>query len=1246
VALISSWRISYNGTIQGTNVAARKVVLAWLVAASAATAQMTLNLSEDLVRLGIASGNMVPNDPTVDAGPLFFPAVLYAKNHKIGRVIADRGAYYFQSLQYLVSTSTQYNGAHVAWDSLSNMTIDLQGSDLYFSKPLVGGMVISNSTNLVLENFTADYDPLPFTQVRVTSVDAVHRQIQFAVDGNWQNPSALNPVFALPPNNFQAVEVHIFRNGRPVPGVPRMNAVNPVGSTQFTIAPDPTSYATSAVIGQIRPGDIAFLGMRYGGGPLAVLHCTGCTFRNIKAYSGPDIAFNISFAQSSVLEHLYSIPRPGTDRLVSNYGGIFLADPLPNNQIRLNRMIRTMDNSLEYDNTVIGSVTSQTDSRTFVLAGSLTSLLSYGLGVPNASAVDFQRVSDGAIVASAVTASPVAGPYSGNQATFTFDRDLPASIVGTVMIGTDPSLRAANAVIERNAVEEETDCCGGLFVGGGANSVLRGNYVHRSAMSGVQIANDLRPGGFNSPPAANFAITNNVIDGANYTRTGYPTLQLGSIAVYGEDAPNLLTASPHQNISVTGNFISDSGSAAVWLGNTTNGTVTGNYFLNPNSNVAVESAVSFFGPANQPLVVQSSQNSTTGTNIVDQSSNRMWVTNAQYSELAAYAPGSTIRLNAYGLGAFVPAPNVSLTDADGNTTPLTIQPATAHAIDVQLPASAGLGGAYLTLTSGGVKYFGTLFLDAVDNVPALNGCTYELSPSSKSMGSAAGTLPILVITQDGCTYQVLDADTFVAPGSQGVGTGVMNVGFAVNTGVDRITTIEIAGQTFAVKQMSQSNTPPSSIKLLPQFVFGGGWYSALYFSTTGSGTASFPVSFIGNDGNPLNAPSLGGSTAIVNLAARGTAIIEAPNVGDLKEGYVSVMLPPGVTGYAVFRQSVTGRSDQEAVVPLSDSSATATTLIWDDTALVTTVAVVGLSSTRSTVSITARDPSGAVIGNGAIALPPNGKVAAVLHDVPGLGGIVGKRGSADFSIGSGAVAVLGIRFGGAAFTDIPTASLSGQSASATPATMILPQLAFGGGWYTAMYFANSGTSSVSFPVNFIGNDGNPLSVPALGGSSTTVNLPPHGITILEAPNTGTLTQGYASAALPAGVTGYAVFRQTVAGRPDQEAVVPLSGASSSTSTLIWDDTAFVTAVAIAGLSPTVSTVVVTARDAGGNVVGTGTVLLPPNGKVAMPLRDVSGLSGIAGLRGSADFSINSGHVALLGIRFGGTAFTDISATDQ
>src|SRR5215471_12790870 len=62
------------------------------------------------------------------------------------------------------------------------------------------------------------------------------------------------------------------------------------------------------------------------------------------------------------------------------------------------------------------------------------------------------------------------------------------------------------------------------------------------------------------------------------------------------------------------------------------------------------------------------------------------------------------------------------------------------------------------------------------------------------------------------------------------------------------------------------------------------------------------------------------------------------------------------------------------------------------------------------------------------------------------------------------------------------------------------------------------------------------------------------------------TDRYVTATLPGGVTGYGIFRESVPGTPDQEAVVPLASSRSTTSTLTWDDTNYTTAVAVANPS--------------------------------------------------------------------------------
>jgi len=190
------------------------------------------------------------------------------------------------------------------------------------------------------------------------------------------------------------------------------------------------------------------------------------------------------------------------------------------------------------------------------------------------------------------------------------------------------------------------------------------------------------------------------------------------------------------------------------------------------------------------------------------------------------------------------------------------------------------------------------------------------------------------------------------------------------------------GATVSGIAQSQSLVP----SVLPQFVSGGGWYSALYFTNTGSSAVSFPVNFIGDDGTPLIVPVVGSSSTVVNIAPNGTAAIQTANIGPVSQGYASVTLPVGVVGYGVFHLSNPGVPDQEAVVPLSSASSTISTLTWDDTNFVTSVGIVNPSNVPTTVSILLRDSGGDTIGTSSVFLPAKNKTEAVLRNLPGLAG--------------------------------------------------------------------------------------------------------------------------------------------------------------------------------------------------------------------------------------------------------------------
>ena len=208
-------------------------------------------------------------------------------------------------------------------------------------------------------------------------------------------------------------------------------------------------------------------------------------------------------------------------------------------------------------------------------------------------------------------------------------------------------------------------------------------------------------------------------------------------------------------------------------------------------------------------------------------------------------------------------------------------------------------------------------------------------------------------------------------------------------------------------------------KILPQFAFGGGWYSALYFSNTGIAQVSFPVTFTADNGTSLNVPLIGGATT-VTLAPGASTRIEAPNVGTgVSQGYVSLIPPPGVIAYGVFRQSLLAQPDQEAVVPLSSANTTSSTLLWDDTGnLVTAFAIANPNPFGVSVTVTVTKSDGSLIGTATVVLQPNNHSAGILHDL--VPGVVGNRGTAVFSVTAGNVAVLGLRASGIALTSIPT----------------------------------------------------------------------------------------------------------------------------------------------------------------------------------------------------------------------------------
>lgn len=238
-----------------------------------------------------------------------------------------------------------------------------------------------------------------------------------------------------------------------------------------------------------------------------------------------------------------------------------------------------------------------------------------------------------------------------------------------------------------------------------------------------------------------------------------------------------------------------------------------------------------------------------------------------------------------------------------------------------------------------------------------------------------------------------------------------------NNGGDHIYTT-----TFTIAP--QDSGGPTMSYAIPQFVYGDDgagavWHTALYLTNTTGQAQTASIRFRDDSGNDLDVPGYGTSPT-VNLPANGTAVIDPPTTAAIKQGWAIINAPEGVVGYAVFRFAYTGRQTQEAVVLFSDDTRPAYNLTFDDQGRTTSFAIVNTGDTAVNVQVTCRDTGGTQLGAAQITVAAREKVVVNnWSQVPGLAPAIGNRGSAEFRVGSGKMAVLGLRFANEAFTSVP-----------------------------------------------------------------------------------------------------------------------------------------------------------------------------------------------------------------------------------
>ena len=204
-------------------------------------------------------------------------------------------------------------------------------------------------------------------------------------------------------------------------------------------------------------------------------------------------------------------------------------------------------------------------------------------------------------------------------------------------------------------------------------------------------------------------------------------------------------------------------------------------------------------------------------------------------------------------------------------------------------------------------------------------------------------------------------------------------------------------------------------------------------------------------------------------------------------------------------------------------------------------------------------------------------------------------------------------------------------------TLIIPQIADGGGWQTTLVLTNTSTAAATANLTFfqsISGGGTTNWVPPFLETSTpqSVSVPAASTVFLHTPGTATtLSEGWVQVQAGSAIVAYAIFTQTVPGRTNQDGTA-LAATSTGRVLMPFDNTiGFVTSLAITNPTSTGESITVAVQPVNGSAAQLSPITLPANGYLAftLPQQFPSTLS----QSGLLEFYTSTGSLSLIALRF-------------
>ena len=144
------------------------------------------------VYVDVADFGAVPDDGLDDRDAVA-AAIDYAKSLE-GPVQVDFGPGTYDFFATTTNFSVSIGNVAIPLLDCENLILDGQGAEIVIHRQDVSVVLVWASTNLIVRNFSVDYDPLPFSQGTVQSVNSADGSFVFELQSGFPEPN--DPFFA------------------------------------------------------------------------------------------------------------------------------------------------------------------------------------------------------------------------------------------------------------------------------------------------------------------------------------------------------------------------------------------------------------------------------------------------------------------------------------------------------------------------------------------------------------------------------------------------------------------------------------------------------------------------------------------------------------------------------------------------------------------------------------------------------------------------------------------------------------------------------------------------------------------------------------------------------------------------------------------------------------------------------------------------------------------------------------------